>query len=771
MPEIYQEDGTSFFVSEDTLKDMFQEVFDRYPSIDREKYFKNLWESIEQKNELSYDEFVHLTVGRALDFVDVMSYEWSYIASYAHLLSLKNQYERFHMMKPYDDLYSHIQNLIRIGIYKKELLEIYSVSDIRELEKEIRPERDYVFDYVGLITMIESYLAKNPSNNHVIELPQHRFMIIAMWLMSQEPYEKRVELIKKAYHVLSKRWMTVATPTFANAGKTHGQLSSCFIDTVHDDLVGIYDSNTDVARLSKGGGGIGVYLGKIRALGSDIKNHLGASSGVIPWMKQLNNTAISVDQLGQRKGAIAPYLDIWHLDIEMYLEVKLNNGDERFRTHDLSPGVCVPDLFMERVRDRGDWYLFDPYEVRRVFGKSLEDFYDEEKGKGTFREFYEEVCKAAEEGKLRSTLWKKVRAIDLMKKILVSQFETGYPYMFYRDEANRMNPNKHMGMIYSSNLCTEIHQNMSPTYVVEEVLTEDGKIIITKQPGDFVVCNLSSISLAPVVTGDHLEELIPIQVRMLDNVIDLNSIEVLQARYTNKRYRAIGLGTFGWHHLLALQGIEWESEEAVEYADYLYEKIAYEVIKASHELALEKGPYPLFEGSEWNTGEYFVRRGYVDRDEDGNIVSIEGKEHWYELCLKVMKDGIRNGYLMAVAPNGTTALVAGSTKSIDPIFNLIYDEEKQAYRVPVVAPDLTPETYPYYAKNAYQIDQKWSIKQNARRQKHIDQGISFNIYILPDTKASELLSLHMMAWENGFKSTYYVYSKSVDLEDCEWCAS
>ncbi len=278
-----------------------------------------------------------------------------------------------------------------------------------------------------------------------------------------------------------------------------------------------------------------------------------------------------------------------------------------------------------------------------------------------------------------------------------------------------------------------------------------------RKPGDFVVCNLSSINLGKAVPDDVLERLIPIQVRMLDNVIDLNTIPVLQAQLTNQKYRAVGLGTFGYHHLLALKEIAWESDEAVEFADQLYEKVAYLTIKSSMELAREKCPYPLFKGSKWHDGSYFDEKGY-----DG--------EKWDELKQDVHEHGLRNGYLMAVAPNSSTSIIAGSTASIDPIFKKFYSEEKKDYKIPVTAPDLSPKTFWYY-KSAYDIDHAWTIKQNAKRQKHIDQSISFNFYVRNTIKAKELLDLHLTAWHSGFKTTYYTRSTSSDIEDCESCES
>ncbi|ASK64277.1 ribonucleoside-diphosphate reductase subunit alpha [Virgibacillus phasianinus] len=706
---------------------------------------------------LSDEEWMnHLTL-EALAQIDEENPDWTYVAAaiyseWLYCQAAKNR--NYDYEQKYGSLFGLINEITNIGIYDKALLQSYSKDEIDRLEKQIRPERDQLFTFIGLKTLADRYIAKNYTKQ-IFELPQERFMIIAMTIMQDEPQSQRLELVEQAYWAMSNLYMTVATPTLANAGKSYGQLSSCFIDTLDDSLQSIYDSNTDIANLSKNGGGIGVYLGKIRSSGSSIKGFKGASSGVIPWMKQLNNTAVCVDQLGQRKGAICVYLDIWHKDIHSFLDAKLNNGDERLRTHDLFIGVTLPDLFMEKVEERGDWYLFDPHEVRTVMGYSLEDFYDGEKGNGSFREKYIECVEDP-------TLSKEaVPAIEIMKSIMKSQLETGGPFLFYRDEVNRQNVNKHAGMIYCSNLCTEIMQNQSPTMFIDQQ-TKDGKIVITKEPGDFVVCNLSSINLGRAVVDDVLESLIPIQVRMLDNVIDLNHIPVTQATYTNQRYRAIGLGTFGWHHLLALKRMKWESEESINYADHLYEKIAFLTIEASMNLAKEKQAYSLFNGSEWDTGKYFERKGYVKQASSAFA--------WDELQENVQKHGIRNSYLMAVAPNSSTSLIAGSSASIDPIFRKFYSEEKKDFKIPVTAPDLSAETTWYY-KSAYFIDQKWSVAQNAARQKHIDQGISFNIYVPNDVQARELLEIHLLAWQSGFKTTYYLRSTSSEIEECESCSS
>ncbi|EEO4463441.1 TPA_asm: ribonucleoside-diphosphate reductase subunit alpha [Listeria monocytogenes] len=737
------------------LDGYLEKIHEEFPKLDLEDYKRKVFNFVEKKEDYAADELVDYLIREAEARTDIHIPEWEHFAARLYLNKLYKKASKNRFYNDDDKYGSYVglqESLGERGIYSGNILKNYSKEDLIAAGKLIDPEKDKLFTYNGLYLLATRYLATDSERN-VYELPQERWLTIALYLMQNEPKEKRMKLVEEAYWALSNLYMTVATPTLANAGKVGGQLSSCFIDTVDDSLQGIYDSNTDVARVSKHGGGVGAYLGYVRSTGAAIRGVKGASGGVIPWIKQLNNTAVSVDQLGQRKGAIAVYLDVFHKDIESFLDLRLNNGDQRLRAHDVFTAVCIPDIFMEAVERRGEWYLFDPHEVKAKKGWYLQDFYDESKGEGTFREKYEELV--ADE-----TISKKiVKAIDIMKRIMMSQLETGNPFMFYRDEVNRMNPNKHEGMVYSSNLCTEIMQNMSPTKMIQEIISGD-QIVITKQAGDFVVCNLSSVNLGRAVVAEEgtLERLIEVEVRMLDNVIDLNELPVPQATITNQKYRSIGLGTFGWHHLLALKNIAWDSEEAEKYADELYEQINYLAIRASNKLAQEKGTYKVFKGSDWNTGEYFARRNY-------------NSPEWQELAKEVAEKGLRNAYLVAVAPNMSTAQIAGSTASIDPIYSAFYYEEKKDYRRPVIAPDLNLSTYPYYEKGAYKVDQFASVRQNGRRQRHVDQSLSFNFYVPSGIKASKLLELHMTAWNEGLKTTYYVRSNDIDVEECEWCSS
>lgn len=426
-------------------------------------------ELLERAGELAEQAKGEQSLLYALNHITMDQPDWTYVAAelYASDLYKKAAEHRgYTASEKYGDFYKLVQELTQVGIYSKDLLSSYSQEEIAELGQAIDPERDLLFNYIGLFLLADRYLAKD-YEGRLFELPQERFLVIAMTLMQNEPKDRRVELVKEAYWAMSHLYMTVATPTLSNAGKSFGQLSSCFIDTVDDSLDGIYLNNWDIARLSKDGGGIGIYYGKVRALGSDIKKFKGNSSGVVPWIRLLNDTAVSVDQLGQRQGAVAIYLDVFHKDImNGFLDLKTNNGDERRKAHDIFTGVSLPDLFMERLQDKdengrsiGEWHTFCPHQVKQVMGwkdengnaLGLEDFYDEKDVK-YFSEKYQEAVD-------HPLLPRKIyRAMEIMARIMVSQLETGTPYMFYRDEVNRQNPNKHtrgrgLTSIYCSNLC------------------------------------------------------------------------------------------------------------------------------------------------------------------------------------------------------------------------------------------------------------------------------------------------------------------------------
>ena len=739
------------FVADKSLMEIVSKVqreFDsqRYPI--ESLYFK--FESF-IKPEMNDKEILDALIRAASELTSKEAPDWEIIAarflSYKINSEIKEEEDRYEIY----DLKSKIKFLTDKKLYGAYILENYSSEDIDELEAYLDYSRDDIFTYSGLDLLRKRYLITT-YDGRLLEKVQEMFMGIAMHLAI--PEKDKVGFAKRLYDILSNLKATMATPTMTNARKPFNQLSSCFIDTVPDTLKGIYRSITNFAEVSKHGGGMGMYFGKVRANGSDIRGFEGVAGGVIRWIRLANDTAVAVDQLGVRQGAVAVYLDIWHKDVPEFLALRTNNGDDRMKAHDVFPGVCVPDLFWKEVRDNmeGDWYMFDPHEVVRKYGKAIEDTYGEE-----FEEFYKKLVNDKE-------ISRRVMPIkDMVRLLIKSWSETGTPFVFNRDHVNRLNPNKHQGMIYSSNLCTEIAQNMSPSETVStEIVTENGETVIvnTTRPGDFVECNLASLTLGKLDVNNEkeLEETVRTVVRALDNVIDLNYYPTPYAEVTNKKYRAIGLGTSGYHHMLVKNDIRWSDEEAhKELVDRVYEDINYYAIKESVEIAKDKGSYQVFEGSDWQTGAYFTDRNYTS-------------ERWQKLAADVKEYGLRNGYLMAIAPTGSTSIISGTSAGVDPIMSRYFLEEKKGAIVPRVAPGLTSKTFWLY-ENAHDLDQNISMRMAGVRQRHLDQAQSVNIYITTEYTMRQILNVYLTAWEAGVKSIYYVRGKSLEVEECDTCSA
>ncbi|QUB77296.1 ribonucleoside-diphosphate reductase subunit alpha [Prevotella jejuni] len=647
--------------------------------------------------------------------------------------------------------YRKLKYMTEEGLYGDYILQNYSEEEINEAATFIDPERNKLLNYSGLDLLLKRYVIKNYSGK-VIERVQEMFLGIALHLAMPEK-EDRLMWVRRIYDLLSKLEVTMATPTLSNSRKPSHQLSSCFIDTVPDSLDGIYRSLDNFSQVSKFGGGMGMYFGKVRATGGNIRGFKGVAGGVIRWMRLVNDTAVAVDQLGMRQGAVAVYLDVWHKDLPEFLQLRTNNGDDRMKAHDIFPAICYPDLFWKMAEEdiNQSWSLFCPNEIMRIKGYCLEDCYGEE----WERKYLDCVND--------QRLSRRVISIkDIIRLVLRSAVETGTPFTFNRDTVNRANPNAHKGMIYCSNLCTEIAQNMAPIETVsKEVETKDGDTIVvtTTRPGEFVVCNLASLSLGrlPLEDEEQMQEKVATVVRALDNVINLNFYPVPYAQITNQRYRSIGLGISGYHHALAKRRIKWESEEHLEFMDKVFETINRAAILASSNLAKEKGSYQFFEGSDWQTGVYFDKRGYDSAE-------------WQDVRKTVALQGMRNAYLLAVAPTSSTSIIAGTTAGLDPIMKRFFLEEKKGSMLPRVAPELSDETYWMY-KSAYLINQKWSVRASGVRQRHIDQAQSMNLYITNDFTMRQILDLYLLAWKEGVKTIYYVRSKSLEVEECESCSS
>ena len=643
--------------------------------------------------------------------------------------------------------YRKVKYMTEEGLYGDYILQNYSEEEINEAATFIDSERNKLLNYSGLDLLLKRYVIKNYSGK-VIERVQEMFLGIALHLAMPEK-EDRLMWVRRIYDLLSKLEVTMATPTLSNSRKPSHQLSSCFIDTVPDSLDGIYRSLDNFSQVSKFGGGMGMYFGKVRATGGNIRGFKGVAGGVIRWMRLVNDTAVAVDQLGMRQGAVAVYLDVWHKDLPEFLQLRTNNGDDRMKAHDIFPAICYPDLFWKMAEEdmNQNWSLFCPNEIMRIKGYCLEDCYGEE----WERKYLDCVND--------QRLSRRVISIkDIVRLILRSAVETGTPFTFNRDTVNRANPNGHKGMIYCSNLCTEIAQNMAPIETVsKEVETKDGDTVVvtTTRPGEFVVCNLASLSLGrlPLEDEEKMREKVATVVRALDNVINLNFYPVPYAQLTNQRYRSIGLGISGYHHALAKRRIKWESEEHLEFMDKVFETINRAAILASSNLAKEKGSYQFFEGSDWQTGVYFDKRGYDSAE-------------WQDVRKTVALQGMRNAYLLAVAPTSSTSIIAGTTAGLDPIMKRFFLEEKKGSMLPRVAPELSDETYWMY-KSAYLINQKWSVRASGVRQRHIDQAQSMNLYITNDFTMRQILDLYLLAWKEGVKTIYYVRSKSLEVEECE----
>lgn len=703
------------------------------------------------KEGMSQEERQEVLVKAAVELTRPEAPKWEYMAARLLYFGFKKKLERTLENLGLYTFHEKLRYLTNENLYGSYILSSYSKEEIELAYSFIDEKRVELFTYSGLDLLLKRYVITNHSHQ-VLETPEEMFLGIALHLALNEKQD-RMTWVRKFYDMLSRMEVTMATPTLANARKPYHQLSSCFIDTVPDSLNGIYRSIENFAKVSKFGGGMGIYFGKVRANGSAIRGFEGAAGGIIRWIRLVNDTAVAVDQLGVRSGAVAVYLDVWHRDLPEFLNLRTNNGDDRMKAHDVFPAICYPDYFWELAESNIDslWYMMCPYEIHKIKGYHLEDFYGDE--------WKKRYLDCVSDTRIRK---RSMSVKDIIRLVLKSAVETGTPFTFNRDAVNRANPNGHKGIIYSSNLCTEIAQNMKEIEEVSiEMKSEEGDdLIVTRtRPGDFVVCNLASLSLGnlPVKDEAYMRSVVKTAVRALDNVIDLNFYPLLYAKKTNSEYRAIGLGVSGYHHMLAKNGIRWESEEHLEFVDKVFENINYAAIEASAENAREKGSYKYFDGSDWQTGAYFEKRGYHSPE-------------WNELRRKVSAYGMRNAYLLAIAPTSSTSILSGTTAGVDPVMKRFFYEEKKGAMLPRLAPELSQRTWWYY-KNAHDIDQSWSIRANGIRQRHIDQAQSMNLYITNEYTMRQVLELYLLAWKVGVKTIYYIRSKSLEVEECESCSS
>lgn len=650
-------------------------------------------------------------------------------------------------LKPY------IEKGVELGLLSPHLLDF----DLGKLGEALKAERDQQFTYLGLQTLYDRYFIH--SEGVRFELPQVFYMRVAMGLAAEE--DNKEERAIEFYNLISSFDYMVSTPQLFNSGTLRPQLSSCFLTTVPDDLFGIYSAIRDNAMLSKWAGGLGNDWTPVRALGAHITGTNGKSQGVVPFLKVVNDTAVAVNQGGKRKGAVCSYLETWHLDIEEFLELRKNTGDDRRRAHDMNTANWIPDLFMKRVFNDQEWTLFSPNTV-----PELHDMHGKE-----FEEKYAEYERRAAAGEIKP--YKTVRAADLWRKMLSMLFETGHPWITFKDSCNVRSPQQHVGTIHSSNLCTEITLNTSQ----EEV----------------AVCNLGSVNLVNHVDDnglnqDKLKKTITTAIRMLDNVIDINYYSVDQAKTSNLRHRPVGMGVMGFQDALYKQRIAYASDQAVDFADVSMEVISYYAISASNELAEERGRYESYEGSLWDQGILPIdslKKLQEVRGCDYLDVNFEQRLDWDSLRARIKQGGMRNSNVLAIAPTATIANISGVSQSIEPTYQNLYVKSNLSGEFTVVNPylvedlkrlelwdsvmvndlkyyegsvqniDRVPDEIKQIYATAFEVEPRWLVDAASRRQKWIDQAQSLNLYVA-GASGKKLDITYRMAWLRGLKTTYYL---------------
>ena len=710
---------------------------------------------------MSTTDIAKTLIQTAVTKIDIDRPDWTFVAARLQLFDLYHSVARNLKLKKGE--IPTLAHYVNYGILEGKLFPTLAEGyDLADLENYLDQSRDYQFNYLGLKTLIDRYLVKD-TKDKVIELPQHMFMCVAMFL-AQDESDKQSKA-KQFYDVISKFEVMLATPTLSNARTNRHQLSSCYIGSSPDNIEGIFDAYKEQALLSKFGGGIGWDWNLIRGQASPIDDTPGAAGGTVPFLKIDNDIAIAVDQLGVRKGAIAVYLEPSHADILDFIDLKKNSGEERRRTHDLFPALWIGDDFMQAVESNSDWNLYtNPGD---------------------------------------KTPSHTLNAKDLWKKILTSYYESGSPFLCFKDNANRANPNPHTGHIRSSNLCTEIFQNTEPDHYMVKLWMENGTYILAEEkdviplangstklankvtsldtilykkstdlgpdvtckvynvekeriPGRTAVCNLASVNLSKVNSTKDIQRVVPIAVNMLDNVIDLNFYPLKKVKDTNLATRSIGLGVMGEAQMLTEKQIMFGSNVHLEFIDRVMDDISYNTILSSHTLAMDRGSYPEFDGSNWSKGTL-----PIDVANKNALALTEYKSHndWDSLR-GLSKVAMRNGYMMAIAPTSSISILVGTTQAIEPVYKRKWFEENLSGLIPVVVPNLNPDTYAFY-KPAYEVDQLDIIKAAAIRQKWIDQGQSTNIFLSLDRASGKYMNdIYMLAWKLGCKSTYYLRSQS-----------
>ena len=713
------------------------------------------------KNGISTQELMSFLILTALSLTSIENPDWKNVAGRLKLFDL---YKKAALLRncnhSYNKLYNYpafLRQMWKSGCYDTGWQSKYSSEELVKAAEFLRPEYDLVYDYAGLNLLIKRYLCEY--NDQIAELPQEMFLTIALLIEQNEKPEKRLAQVKDTYEKLANRKISLATPLLMNLRRPHGNLSSCFITAMDDNRESIFYVIDQVSAISKFGGGVGVNISRVRCKGARIKGIKNSSGGVIPWIRIINDTAVAVNQQGKRKGAVTVSLDMWHMDIEDFLQLRTENGDQRMKAYDIFPQVVVPDLFMKKVEADEDWLVVDPSEVRTKYHVELGDLWGE-----AFNRVYEQLYLDAQFGKLE--MFKFVSAKELLKKVMRSQIETGMPYIAFKDTLNKYNPNKHDGVIVGTNLCTESHSNVKPTKFAAERI-EKGKIIREVSDGLVHVCNLVSINLANVDSDAELESTWQTSVRILDNAIDFTEVPILEGRQHNLRYRTIGVGAMGLADHLAKHNIPYLN--SADYVDDLFEKMAIYNIRASISLAKEKGTFEAYHGSDWQQGIIMGKRQLWFN------ANSKYKEAWNNIFKDLQKYGIRNSQISAIAPNTSSSLIQGCSASVLPVYSKFFVETHGKGSIPNCPPFIKDKFW-FYQENR-NINQKVVIEVMSRINKWIDTGISIELMynLNRNIRARDIYETIMEAWKKDIKTLYYTRTIQKDgsaseKSECVSCA-
>jgi len=712
------------------------------------------------KDNITTREIQQSLIFSALKLTSLDEPDWKYVSGRLKLFDMYkdvalNRGRHRQIDTIYDHYEEHIRKSVKNGIYTNVLLEQYSSAEIKKAGRFIKPEYDLVYDYAGMNLLAKRYLCEY--QDALWELPQEMFLTIALLIEQGADKSVRLDLVQDTYEKIANRKISLATPLLMNLRRLTGNLSSCFISVMDDSRKSIFYTIDQIAAISQHGGGAGCNVSRIRCKGARLRGIKNVSGGVVPWIRIINDTALAVNQQGKRKGAVTVSLDVWHMDIECFLELQTENGDQRMKAYDIFPQVVIPNLFMEAVLADEKWLLVDPQEIRVKYKVEIADLWGEK-----FDTFYKKVYQDALENKLE--LYKIVKAKGIFKKIMKSQVETGMPYIAFKDTLNKYNPNKHDGLIVGTNLCTESHSNVRPSIIGDKYLDGD-KVKQESTSGLVHVCNLLSINFANIESDDELESICKTAVRVLDNAIDITDVPMPEGYAHNMRYRTIGVGAMGLADYLAKRNIAYQDSE--QRVDELFEKFALHNIRASIDIAKKKGTFGAYTGSDWDRGII------LGKDKKWFAQNSKQVDEWMEIFDDLKKFGIRNSQITSIAPNTSTALLQGCTASVLPVYSKFFIDRHGSGSIPN-CPPFIKEKFWYYQENKY-IDQKIVVDVISTINRWIDTGISMElIYNLNmNITAKDIFETIIKAWKQEIKTIYYTRSiqKSGDISDKDECIS